>query len=453
MVKNNNQNRKRKITLSANEQGIQRAEKALLRLGFGTKTNFAKANILGRSTVSKFFTGKPIQLDSFQKICEILTLNWQEIANIYQPPIVVLVGDISTTGIVLGLVQVDLARNQEKTFKINFLYKNDYVLEATQDLNTTFKKFLEDSKKTLLQEYNPEKACLSVAGIVKDNTCQLTNVNLTINQETLKELEQELGLSKIILINDFVAAAYGVLNLELKDKFILHEGKPKQKEPIAIIGSRIGLGWGQSFIIPCANNHFKIISGEGGHGYFTSRNDQEYELYKYLQEEKAKEVSVEEVISGMSIISIYQFFRNQKNMDEFSEEITQKIKDWETNKKYDQVINIVETIIEQAIQSSDSNSICQKTIKLFVEAYGAEARNLALKLPPYGGLYLAGDIEFMIKEFIKTSEFLKIFFAEHLNELISSYLKEIPIYIVAKPSVGLMGAARYMVEDELQMSD
>jgi len=60
----------------------ERAEKALVRLGLGTKTNFAKARHLSRTTVTKFFNRESIQLDSLQRICEELTLPWSEIVDL-----------------------------------------------------------------------------------------------------------------------------------------------------------------------------------------------------------------------------------------------------------------------------------------------------------------------------------------------------------------------------------
>ena len=74
--------KKKKFTINATEAGIGIAERALIRLGFETKTNFAKSHYIGRSTVTKFFSRKPIQLDTFKKICQELKLNWREIAGI-----------------------------------------------------------------------------------------------------------------------------------------------------------------------------------------------------------------------------------------------------------------------------------------------------------------------------------------------------------------------------------
>ena len=74
--------KKKKITIIASLKGVEIAEKALLRLGLDSKSNFAKSRLLARTTVTKFFQCEPIQLDSFKKICEELKLNWREIAGI-----------------------------------------------------------------------------------------------------------------------------------------------------------------------------------------------------------------------------------------------------------------------------------------------------------------------------------------------------------------------------------
>ena len=71
--------KKRKITYAASAQGVEKAEKALKRLGFESKINFAKSNLLSRTTVTKFFQCQSIQLDSLKRICEALKLDWEKI--------------------------------------------------------------------------------------------------------------------------------------------------------------------------------------------------------------------------------------------------------------------------------------------------------------------------------------------------------------------------------------
>ncbi|MEG4117767.1 hypothetical protein QUA43_09870 [Microcoleus sp. N9_B4] len=71
--------KKKKLTIAASKKGVETAEKALLRLGFGSKSNFARSKMLSRSTVTKFFTQCPILYDSFKVICDSLQLKWEEI--------------------------------------------------------------------------------------------------------------------------------------------------------------------------------------------------------------------------------------------------------------------------------------------------------------------------------------------------------------------------------------
>ena len=75
---------------------------------------------------------------------------------------------------------------------------------------------------------------------------------------------------------------------------------------------------------------------------------------------------------------------------------------------------------------------------LFVEAYGAEAGNLALKLLPYGGLYVAGGIAAKNLSLIKAGGFLRAF--THKGR-VSPLLEKVPVKVVLNPQVGLIGSA------------
>jgi uncharacterized protein YjbI with pentapeptide repeats len=75
--------KKTRITITASSEGVKIAEKALIGLGFNSKSDFAKTCFLGRNTVTNFFQRQPpIQLDSFKKICQELELDWRKIADL-----------------------------------------------------------------------------------------------------------------------------------------------------------------------------------------------------------------------------------------------------------------------------------------------------------------------------------------------------------------------------------
>jgi glucokinase len=93
-------------------------------------------------------------------------------------------------------------------------------------------------------------------------------------------------------------------------------------------------------------------------------------------------------------------------------------------------------IAKAALEQSDR--LCEQTLQMFVEAYGAEAGNLALKLLPYGGLYVAGGIAAKILPLMKEGSFLRAF---GQKGRVSPLLEKVPVHLVLNPQVGLIGAA------------
>jgi uncharacterized protein YjbI with pentapeptide repeats len=74
--------KKKKITITASSEGVKIAENALIRLGFESKSDFAKSKFLARNTVTDFFLRRPIQVNSFKTICHALQLDWRRIAEL-----------------------------------------------------------------------------------------------------------------------------------------------------------------------------------------------------------------------------------------------------------------------------------------------------------------------------------------------------------------------------------
>lgn len=73
-----------KRSLKATPEGIARANLAVLK--FATKRDLAKELQIARATIQNFFAGKAINRENFYKICERLSLPWQEIADLESEP-------------------------------------------------------------------------------------------------------------------------------------------------------------------------------------------------------------------------------------------------------------------------------------------------------------------------------------------------------------------------------
>lgn len=325
-----------------------------------------------------------------------------------------LAGDIGGTN-----ARLCLADPQTKRWPS--LYENSFLDSGFPDLESIVQRFLADAAEKLDDSPKPQKACFAVAGPVSNNTCTLTNLSWVLDGQ---KLARELNIPQVALINDFAAVGYGVLKLDKnnsEDLEILQKGEYQEDAPIAVIGA--GTGLGEAFVIKG-----QVYATEGGHIDFAARKQEEFELLKYLQEKrKLTRVSVERVVSGAGIVDIYQFLRAVTHLEE-SPEIAANMSDGKP----------AEVITDAALNKSDP--LCEKAIQMFIEAYSAEVGNFALKLLPYGGLYIAGGIAPKILPLMKEGKFLTTLTDKGRMK---NLIEKIPIYIVKNPHVGLIGAAHY----------
>src|SRR5207248_8170407 len=86
---------------------------------------------------------------------------------------------------------------------------------------------------------------------------------------------------------------------------------------------------------------------------------------------------------------------------------------------------------------------CIEALGLFVEAYGAEAGNLALRTVSTGGLFVGGGIAPKILPALTDGRFMRAFTSKApLADLVS----RIPVAVILNPDVGVLGAAVYAAQ-------
>ncbi|GAP98295.1 glucokinase [Leptolyngbya sp. NIES-2104] len=339
-----------------------------------------------------------------------------------------LAGDIGGTKTILRLVEADADHTETAR---SSLFEKRYSSHEFPDLVPMVKTFLKEAQAETGKTFQPEKACFGIAGPVVNNTSKVTNIGWTLETDRLSE---QLSISQVSLINDFEAIGYGILALEESDLHTLQAGKPEKNAPIAVIGA--GTGLGQGYLIH-NGKEYQVYGSEGGHVDFAARTELEFQLSHYLLEKlNIERISAERVVSGQGIVAIYQFLRD-RNFAPESPEIAQLMNVWESEiGKSEKTADPAAVISQAALENRDRLS--QQTMALFVEAYGTEAGNLALKLLPYGGLYIAGGIAAKILPLMEEGSFLRAF---ALKGRMRSLMERVPVQIVLNPQVGLIGAA------------
>lgn len=340
---------------------------------------------------------------------------------------ILLAGDIGGTKTILRLVKSEPVHTLNPLPQQTTIHEQIYPSQDFPDLVPMVERFLQE----VGDPPSIEKACFGIAGPVTHNTSELTNLSWSLSGD---RLARELNINQVSLINDFAAIGYGVLGLQEEDIYTLQDEEVVHNAPIAVLGA--GTGLGEAFLIPLGNWCYQVFSSEGAHGDFAPRSHLEFELLRYLLDKyNLERVSIERVVSGQGIVAIYQFLRD-KYPEQESPKLAQIYQRWlQELGESEKNINLAAEISQAALAQADY--LCEQTMKIFIEAYGAEAGNLALKLLPYGGLYVAGGIVTKILPLIQQGNFLKAF---QSKGRMTGLMQKIPVHIVLNPKVGLIGA-------------
>ncbi len=331
-----------------------------------------------------------------------------------------LAGDIGGTKTLLRLVK---STSPDRVESEQLYNSQEYA-----DLVPIVIEFLNAAQQELGTEIEIDIACLAIAGAVIDGSSYLPNLGWQLQAD---RLQQELQISRVELINDFAAIGYGISQLPSADLHTLQTGQPQPKAPKATIGAGTGLGEG---LLIHDGQDYLVISTEGGHADFAAQSIQEFTFAQYLcQQQQIDRVSNDRVISGRGIVAIYQYLRDTNNLSE-NPDLASVVKIWEA--QTEKTVDPAALISALAIAKTDTLS--EATMEMFLSIYGAEAGNFALKILPYGGLYLAGGIAAKNLPLLTNGTFTTAF--NHKGR-VSDLLGNIPIYIILNPQVGLIGAA------------
>jgi len=319
---------------------------------------------------------------------------------------VILAGDVGGTKTLLFLSKV--INNNFHTIKTN-----KYVSSDFDSLEAVIKDYLKDFNGI------PKAAVFGIPGPVVNGLVKSTNLPWVIEE---KKLSIRTGIPHIRLVNDLVATAYAIPNLDPDEIINIKKGK-SVKKPERYVILAPGTGLGQSFLI--YNQGAKItIPSEGGHVDFAPTSDLELELLTFLKQ-KFDHVSYERVISGIGLPNIFDFLVTIKGA------VAKKdtLKRMENEKR-------ALVISEMALEKKDQ--VCEKALDIFTSILGRYAGNLALSFLPDGGIYLAGGIPFKILKKIQEKSFMDGFIRKgRMKEVIDN----IPINLITNNKAAIKGAA------------
>lgn len=277
------------------------------------------------------------------------------------------------------------------------------------------KSFLAQASREEVALREPLMASLACAGAVVDGRVVTNNLPWPVETEALSQC---LGLApnRILLLNDLVAAAASLNHLTQDDFLPLNEAKSQPRAPKALIAAGTGLGEALLF---WDGHGYRIFPSEASLTDFAPRNDRELLLVHSLRQRMPR-VCCEEIVSGRGFRAIHQIiFPGVQHA-------------WFDDPSIDPAAKITQQALDGACPA------CVETLQIWTEAYGAEAGNMALRVLPFGGVYVAGGIALKILPKMKDGSFVRVFSDK---AKLSKELARIPIYLVLNEDAPVLGAA------------
>src|SRR5262245_47341034 len=155
----------------------------------------------------------------------------------------------------------------------------------------------------------PAAACFAVAGPVVGQHVAMTNHPWVLDA---RELSQAAGIP-VRIVNDLEGTAVAMPFLPPEKLVAINPAPdPSPQGHVAVVAPGTGLGCATLYWD--GTRHHPIAS-EGGHGDFAPRNDREIALWRYLHE-RHDHVSWERILSGVGIVTLYEFLRDAEHMAE-----------------------------------------------------------------------------------------------------------------------------------------
>src|SRR5450432_3891718 len=105
----------------------------------------------------------------------------------------------------VGGTKVNLAIFEATADHVRMMKASTYHSSSAPSVNDILQQFLNENP-----DFHPEKICLGVAGPVFEGRVTVTNLPWKVDAN---EISTASGISKIILLNDLEATAYGIAGL------------------------------------------------------------------------------------------------------------------------------------------------------------------------------------------------------------------------------------------------
>lgn len=257
----------------------------------------------------------------------------------------------------------------------------------------------------------PSEAALAIAGPVTGDEVAMTNLPWRISQH---ELRDTLGLTRLLVVNDFAAVAWALPVLGPKELHPIGGGQAVTREPLAVLGP--GSGLGVAVLAPVEGN-WVVLPGEGGNVSVATATADESAVVDTLRDASGY-CAVESLVSGPGLARIHEFLSERAG---------------------EEPPGLTPAAISAAAAKGDRLAV--EAQAMFFALLGGLAGDLALTVGARGGIYIAGGIIPRLLTAFEASEFRARFEGKGRYQ---PYLEAIPTYVITASAPALIGLRKVL---------
>lgn len=276
---------------------------------------------------------------------------------------------------------------------------------------------LEAVLRTYLQDegdVNLAAACVAVAGPVRDGKATMTNLDWTIDRETLMRATQT---ETVAILNDLQAQGHAIAELDAASL------RPIIKGPDGAQGSNavrlvvgVGTGFNAAPVFETALGRF-VPPSESGHANLPIRTEQELRLCQFVSTTHGFP-AVEDVLSGRGLERVYSFLGQEDGTMRAAS---------------------AQDIMAACAHGDDVHATDAAT--MFAGILGTVCGNLSLIQLPFGGVYLVGGVARAFAPYLTQFGFVDAFCDKGR---FAGFMSNFSVSVVEDDYAALLGSASHI---------
>ncbi|WP_106744381.1 glucokinase [Yoonia maritima] len=262
-------------------------------------------------------------------------------------------------------------------------------------------------------DVDPIATCVAVAGPVRDGEATMTNLDWTIDKDTLL---RATGAETVAILNDLQAQGHALGHLDPENIQTVLEG-PEVPDNAAKLVVGVGTGFNAAPVFDL--EHGRVVPpSESGHANLPIRNEMELRLCQFVSTAHGFP-AVEDVLSGRGLERAYAFLGVEADDPR---ELSAK------------------DIMEHCDNGTDPRAI--EAARLFTRILGTVCGNLSLIQLPFGGVYLVGGVARAISAHLTALGFGDAF---RDKGRFAGFMTNFGVHVVHDDYAALTGSAAHLV--------